>query len=137
MRRLEYLMGTLAEECSEVAQMCSKNNRFGLQEIFPEQPLTNAQRLHIELDDICALVDMLNREFQLGYVRNEERVKAKIDKVEKFYAYSKSLGLIDDDVMDASTEQLKKLISDDTYAISFQSMAQYRKALLESIEVKA
>lgn len=97
MRRLEYLMGVLGEEGSEISQMTSKNNRFGIHEIFPGQPLTNAERLHLEIDDLQAVVEMLNDEFNLGYEPSRERIEAKKAKVNKFYAYSQELGLIDEE----------------------------------------
>ncbi len=38
-------------------------------------------------------------------------------------------------VIKREIENIKSIIKDDTFAISFQSMAQYRKALLEIINV--
>jgi hypothetical protein len=94
MNRQQHLFQVTGEECCEVAQMCSKINRFGIHEIFPNQPLTNAERMHLELDDLTAMIEMLNDECGLGYVPNRERIEAKKLKVNKYYEYSKSLGLI-------------------------------------------
>jgi NTP pyrophosphatase (non-canonical NTP hydrolase) len=94
MNRREYLMQKLGQEACEVAQMASKNNEFGMFEVFPDQPLTNAERLHLELDDLMAMIEMLNDEFNLGYVPNRDNMDAKKRKVEKYYAHSDSLGLI-------------------------------------------
>jgi hypothetical protein len=93
MTRLEYLIGVMGEECSEIAQMTSKMNRFGPGEIFPDQPLTNAERTHLEIDDLMALIEMLNDEFNFGYRPNQDRIKQKKLKVEKYFKYSQSLGL--------------------------------------------
>jgi hypothetical protein len=95
MTRQQYLTLILGEECSEVAQMTSKINRFGLHEIFPDQPLTNAQRLHLELDDLTAMVEMLNEECGLDYTPNRERIEAKKHKVNKYAVYSKHLGMLE------------------------------------------
>ena len=75
--------------------MTSKINRFGLHEIFPHQPLTNAQRLHLELDDLMAMVEMLNEECGLDYVPSRERIEAKKVKVNDYAHYSKKLGMLD------------------------------------------
>jgi hypothetical protein len=93
MNRQEYLFEVAGEECAEIAQMTSKINRFGIHEIFPEQPLTNAQRMHLEIDDLQAMIEMLNDEFNFNYVPDRERIEAKKKKVNKYYEYSKSLGL--------------------------------------------
>lgn len=94
MNRREYLMQKLGQEACEVAQMTSKNNEFGMFEVFPDQPLTNAERLHLELDDLMAMIEMLNDECELAYTPNRENIEAKKRKVNKYYAYSDSLGLI-------------------------------------------
>jgi hypothetical protein len=92
LNRTESLVNGLGEEGAEVAQIASKINRFGMQEVFPGQPLTNAQRAHRELDDIWAMVELLNEESGFGYTPNRENIEAKKAKFNKFYAYSQSLG---------------------------------------------
>lgn len=99
MNREQHLVGILGEEGSEVTQMTSKINRFGMHEVFPDpinnaDGLTNAERTHKELDDLQAMVEMLNDECGLGYVPNRERIEAKKIKVNKYYEYSKQLGLV-------------------------------------------
>lgn len=94
MNRLELIMVGLTEECSEVAQMVLKNLRFGLQEVFPGQFLTNAQRLHLELDDLMAMIDMLNDEAGLAYFPNFQNIAAKKVKFNKYAIYSTELGLV-------------------------------------------
>jgi hypothetical protein len=100
MNRAQHLMGVTGEEASEIAQMTSKINRFGMNEIFPDpinnaENLTNAQRMHKELDDLQAMIEILNEECGLGYKPNRKRIKAKKAKVEKYYQYSKLLGQVD------------------------------------------
>lgn len=53
------LIEKLIDECAEVIQRCSKALTFGLDEIQPEQPYTNAQRISLEIGDIYEVVDRL------------------------------------------------------------------------------
>lgn len=94
MNRLQLLLNKLAEEGAEVAQIALKTAQFGLVEMCPGQPFTNAQRTHQEIDDLLAAVEMLNEEYNFGYIPNRERIEAKKAKVNKFAAYSESLGMV-------------------------------------------
>lgn len=89
----EHLLSCLAEECSEVAQRVSKALRFGLNEIQPGQPLTNAQRLSIELTDLYAVREML---LDQGLIPELDPVAIteKKAKVKKFMEYARELGTI-------------------------------------------
>jgi len=94
MNREQYLLCVAGEEANEVGQMACKNQRFGLHEVFPGQPLTNAQRMHLEIDDLMALVEMLNEEYGFGYAPNRQHIEAKKAKVNRYGDYSASLGLV-------------------------------------------
>ncbi|MDP2202308.1 MAG: hypothetical protein Q8K07_09840 [Methylicorpusculum sp.] len=94
MNRLQLLLNKLAEEGSEIAQIGLKTAQFGLNEVCPDQPLTNAERTHAEIDDLFAVVEMLNDEFGFGYVPNRMRIEKKKAKVNKYAAYSASLGMV-------------------------------------------
>lgn len=94
MNRLQLLLTKLAEEGSEVAQIALKTQQFGFNESCPGQPFTNAERTHQEIDDLMAMVEMLNEEFGFGYIPNRERIEAKKTKVNKFAAYSVELGMV-------------------------------------------
>jgi len=61
----------------EVGQISLKTQQFGLSEMCPDQPYTNAERMHHELDDLMAAIEMLNEEFHFGYVPNRDRIEAK------------------------------------------------------------
>lgn len=98
MNRLQLLLGKLAEEGSEVAQIALKTQQFGLHEVCPGGQDTNAQRTHKELDDIWAAVEMLNEEFDFGYAPNRARIEAKKVKVNKYAAYSETLGMVGSNV---------------------------------------
>jgi len=96
MNRLQLLLNKLAEEGAEVAQIALKTAQFGLAEVCPGQLLTNAQRAHQEIDDLMAVVEMLNEEFGFGYKPNREHIETKKSKVNKFARYSESLGLLNE-----------------------------------------
>jgi hypothetical protein len=98
MTRTEHLLTILAEECAEVAQRVSKALRFGLDEVQPNQPYTNAQRVVLELNDLAAAVQMAVKEGALPDLSEEEvaeRIGRKTEKVERFLAFSAGRGLVD------------------------------------------
>jgi hypothetical protein len=101
MNRREHLMVCAAEEGIEVAlslaQRISKGLRFGLAEIQPEQDKTNAQRIVDKFYDLVGVMRMLDSE---GYITLDEgaldrAADAKMAKVQKFIAYSRSCGTLD------------------------------------------
>lgn len=95
MSRTQYCLNRLAGESSEVAHIALKTQEFGLHEVCPGQPFTNAERIHQELDDQAAVLELLNGEADFKYTPNRERIEAKKAKIAKFYAYSVSLGQVD------------------------------------------
>lgn len=94
MTRTEHLLTILAEECAEVAQRATKALRFGLSEVKPGQSETNAEQLVRELVDLRAVVDMLEREGALPVNHPTNTMARKRAQVEKYLAYSASLGLL-------------------------------------------
>lgn len=97
MNRLQFLLNLLAEECTEVGQRASKAIRFGLNEVQKGQDLDNKERLHLELTDLVAVVLLLNNEFEFNFDFDDldwAAIKAKHEKIEKFYEYSKKCGMI-------------------------------------------
>lgn len=95
MNRLQLLFTKLAEEAAEIAQISLKCQQFGLDETWSETHLSNKIRLHDELDDLNAIVQMLNKEFEFNYVRSQFNVEKKIQKVNKYCKHSQELGLVD------------------------------------------
>ncbi|HYH65426.1 MAG TPA: hypothetical protein VD866_12085 [Urbifossiella sp.] len=103
MTRTEHLLTILAEECAEVAQRASKALRFGLAEVEPGQPLTNAQRLMREVNDLIAVYQMLAGPVVSPTTPlfkgdpNEWMVwfREKHAKVEKYLSYSRECGTVD------------------------------------------
>lgn len=93
MNRKQYLLCKLAEEASEVAQIALKTQQFGLDEVYEKD--SNRTRCHGELNDLLTVVDMLNDEFDFGFVRDTSSREHKETKMNKYYAYSVSLGEIE------------------------------------------
>lgn len=96
----QYFLIKLAEEAAEVAQIALKAAHFGLSEIQPGRVETNAQRIYGELNDVLAMVHRLgeisNGEFWFDIGSPDHMaIAAKIAKVERYLAYSQSLGLVE------------------------------------------
>jgi len=95
MNTRDHLLLILAEECAEVAQRITKALRFGLDEIQPEQELTNEQRLGVELCDLLAMMEMLQSLGVLTAYPDRALIEEKKLKVAKYMNYSSTLGLLD------------------------------------------
>jgi len=78
-------MNILSEECAEVIQAVSKCHRFGLDNLKPGKPLTNAQHLEGEIGDLLAMVDLLKLK---GIVTDAGLETAKLAKIEKLKKWS-------------------------------------------------
>jgi len=59
MKKIEYLLVVLGEECAEAAQQTSKVIRGGMTQIEPGQTEDNWRRLERELADIMATAELL------------------------------------------------------------------------------
>jgi len=94
MTRTENLLTILSEECVETAQRVSKAIRFTLEEVQPEQELTNAQRIVYEFNDIVAVMEILQEEGIFEKVIDREAIEKKKVKVAKYLAYSTSIGAV-------------------------------------------
>jgi len=81
------LLTILAEECCEVGQRVSKALRFGIWEVQPEQKLTNAERIEIELGDLIAVMKRL---CDMDILCNDEIEFAEIKKYKKLEKYMQS-----------------------------------------------
>lgn len=98
MTRQEHLLVLISEECAEVSQRACKALRFGLQEIQPDQELTNYHRMMYEFADLLSVMDMLH-EASTGHVSEDAihvQIQNKRIQVEKFLLYSKECGTLDD-----------------------------------------
>jgi len=97
MNRLEHLLTILTEECAEVQQAGTKTLRFGLEEgrdLSAMEYGNNVQRLRHEINDMLAMVEMLEGE-GLDLSPDKTLRKQKKDKVEKYLLYSKECGTLD------------------------------------------
>lgn len=91
----QFYLLKLAEECEEVAQRALKAMQYGFDESEPNQSLTNKQRLHSELNDLHAAIEMLNNKSNLLYYPDFLVIEQKKIKVEKYLKYSQKLGQVD------------------------------------------
>ena len=79
------LLVILMEECAEVTQRASKALRFGVSEVQPGQPHTNAERLTDEIGDLIAVLARLTDEGGiLNPVLIENAATKKEAKLEKY-----------------------------------------------------
>lgn len=63
LNKTEHLLTCLSEECAEIQQLCSKALRFGLDSYHPDdlEMLQNIHKLKLEINDLFAVVDYLER----------------------------------------------------------------------------
>lgn len=97
MKYNQFLLMKLMEECSEVAQRCSKLVQFGYDEVEKGQELTNHQRLQAEIYDLVSMIMMLNlnshnNSCKFDLIPPPEEFAKKQDKVNKYLKYSQELG---------------------------------------------
>lgn len=100
MTREQFLLIKIAEECVEISQQALKSAQFGLSNVKPGQdiPLDNGTRLMMECADLAAVSEVFAYETGLGpdgETRFDEWISIKKEKLEKYYQYSKSLGLVE------------------------------------------
>lgn len=95
MNENEHLLTTLAEECSEViqecaalqssaarlAQSCSKANRFGSNNGYPDRDTTNAQDIAKELQELIAVAEMLEERLVIKPLPHTEKLAIRANKV--------------------------------------------------------
>jgi len=99
MTRQEHLLVCLAEECAEVQKEITKILRFGLND-KPIESLggknlePNSVRLHREVVDVLAVIDMLMDEGLIEDVDVKD-VEAKQERVEKYMKYAHEKGMLD------------------------------------------
>ena len=85
MRNDQFLFMKLMEEASEIALIASKINQFGLDSNNNGAlDLTNKEELFKELNDLIAIVTLLNEECNLGFTTSEKAIKTKKEKVKHY-----------------------------------------------------
>ena len=91
----EYLLACLMEECGEVIHACGKALRFGLNDIGPNNKLTNGELIEKEFIDIKSIMEMLKCDNYL--MDNPDERLLMIDKIGKvctYMEYSKKVGCL-------------------------------------------
>ena len=108
MTRTEHLLLKLAEECAEVIERVTKAMIFGTDEVQPDQPHTNIDRVLHEFIDLLAAFEMLHedavfapRTFTVDAFARE-RMEAKKAKVERFLKFSAARGKVDGETPDST-----------------------------------
>ena len=72
--------------------------QFGLQEIMRDQKFTNVERCHIELNDVFAVIDLLNDEIAFNFKADALQIQKKKIKINKYWKKSLNLGMVTDKV---------------------------------------
>lgn len=108
----QYLLGKLAEEAAEIAQIALKAQQFGLDDVWEKvAPLTVRDRLCGELDDLLAVAAMLNQDAGLQFVSDPARKMAKAAKVRRYAALSVELGqLVSVEARKAPANEFRDLV---------------------------
>lgn len=97
MKRSDHLLVILAEEASEIIKDATKALRFGMDDCNPVTKVSNQESLIAELNDLLAMVEMLQTEGILPErVIDRIKVENKKAKVEKYLLYSENVGRLDE-----------------------------------------
>lgn len=96
MTREQYLLGKIAEEASEIAQIALKAQQFGFDSYHPARPAdTNLKLLKAEVNDLLAVLLMLGEPIAPYIFFNNEAQQDKQRKVRKYYELSQRLGRVE------------------------------------------
>ena len=98
MKKVEYLLTCLAEECAEVQQIISKAQRFGLDNHHPKRTETNLEELKKELAHIDAVRHLLEYDAHVPVVGNAIMTMTdKIESVRRYMDVSRDCGILEAD----------------------------------------
>lgn len=95
MNREQYLLTKLAEECNEIAQDALKTQQFGFHSYNPDTGINNTQYLTNELNDLFAILEMLEESGYFMFMPCPNAISEKKEKVEKYLKLSQNLGKVD------------------------------------------
>ena len=84
-KRMNHLLGGLAEECGEVTQPTGKAIRFGLFSHNPKTLKTHWVSIRDEVHDLVAVYRMICDDIGISSELDEDKIQEKIDKVNKYY----------------------------------------------------
>lgn len=77
------LLAVLAEECGEVVQRVGKILRHGVQSVSPYSGVSNKSSLEDELTDILAAVDLLSRLGVIDWMRINDSLPGKFERLSR------------------------------------------------------
>lgn len=97
MNREQYLLTKLAEECTEIAQDALKTQQFGFESYNPDTGITNTEYLTNELNDLFAILEMLDELGSFKFVACPSAISDKKAKVNKYLELSRKLGKVEKD----------------------------------------
>jgi NTP pyrophosphatase (non-canonical NTP hydrolase) len=82
-QKTQRLLDKLQEEASEVIQVISKIRRFGPDSSHPDRKATNKQELVGELEDLLALVAVLESQQYFDLTQSRDRIRTKAEALLK------------------------------------------------------
>lgn len=91
----QFMLLKLSEEAIEVSKECSKAIQFGMDEIYPAIGITNRDRIRAELQDLFAIIQIMNEDCGLDFVPSQEAVEIKRSKLQHYQQYSRDLGKVE------------------------------------------
>lgn len=98
-KELDYLLGLLQEEASEIITETSKALRFGLHERYsPEYP-TNMERVQNEVKDLLTIAEIMEDKYGFDFgvnIPDRNHGDMKREKLVFYSGLSKHLGLLED-----------------------------------------
>jgi hypothetical protein len=96
MNRLEHILVTLMEECSELQKVTAKALRFGLHDKENRVSDTNLKKMIYEYSDIVGTVKKLNQEgVNIRY--DKAMTQAKMKRIEEFLVYAEQVKTLSSD----------------------------------------
>lgn len=92
MNETQYLLVKLGEEAAEIAQATGKALIFGLDDEYKGE--TNRESIVKEINDLLAIVVMLENRSVIEGIGNQQAINNKIEKVELYMDYSEKCGIL-------------------------------------------
>lgn len=94
MDKEQFYLKLIEEECAEIIQVCSKASRFGIDNYHKDLAKSNRIRLKEEINDLFAVLQLLQDECNINTEADEYMINEKLYKVEKYKKFSIELGKV-------------------------------------------
>lgn len=94
MNNEQYLYMKLSEESSEISKECMKIMQFGLDSRNPDTGVSNIDALNMEINDLLAIIELLQDEGYFTFEKDETHIENKKLKVSRFRNFSRDLGYV-------------------------------------------